>query len=619
MKYRKSKLSALDSIENLPVLHSDPLDLSELQALYLEAPIYNKRKFDKYYPFFFAVGYFESRSLPTGTKLRKMIAEWNSASEHAKLSVKTVYEMRRALETDGYSAFFGNYGQNRGQHRAISSLPDGIREHLFATFRRNWLQPKGPTQQECYEMVREEAKHRGYSEDLLPSCATFTRAIQDQLEREFGVSGPGAVYYARFGQAAFDRKYGNHADRDMSGVPAGACWVFDHMQLDLAVRVPDGGGFAVRRFWVTAVADMRSWKVLYYSLNMREPSTEDIKLVYIAAVMIYGVPDTVYLDNGKDFRSKDFSGQIRKIRVQYSELYLGSILGMTGVRRPLFAIPYNAKTKIIERIFKKWHERFEKVLHVGYTGSTSVDRVEELAAVIKSGNVLHYEDMAMLLDAYVSVMNSRKMRHKEADIDDMSPDEIFEKFGEERQQVDPEVIYRIAGEMSKPRLIAKNGFEDAVVSKVIGYKAMYWADWMYAWQGNGRRVYSRRDTENPRLAWFFSSETHEYLGAASMDYFRTNGLAESDEERARVADVIGKTREQGKMIRAAIKTDGGASGLDILMRKGLGSKQLENGSMRVPAERKCTGTDDVNDFDTSFDFSGGDMPEEEQDFDPDAF
>jgi len=617
MKYRKEKLSALDSGENLPVLHPDALDLEELQALYLEAPIYNKRKFDKYYPFFLSVGYFETGSLPTGTKLRKVIADWNAAAEHAKLSVKSVYEMRKKLETEGYSAFFGNYGQNRGQHRAISSLPDGLREHFFATFRRNWLQVKGPTQQECYEMVKEEARNKGYSEDLLPSCTTFVRAIQDQLERESGVSGPGAVYYARFGQAAFERKYGNHADRDTSGVPAGACWVFDHMQLDLMVRVPDGTGFALRRFWVTAVADMRSWKVLYYSLNMREPSTEDIKLVYIAAAMIYGVPDTVYLDNGKDFRSKDFSGQNRTVRVQYNQLYLGSILGMTGVRRPLFAIPYNAKAKIIERIFKKWHERFEKVIHAGYTGSTTVDRVDELAATIKSGNVLHYEDMAMLLDAYVGSMNARPMKRKEFALNGLSPDEVFEKFGEARPQVDPEVIYRIAGKMSTQRLIEKNGFEDKAVSQIVGYKAKYWADWMYAWQGNGRRVYSRRDLENPRLAWFFSADTHEYLGAASLDYFRTNGLAESEEDRARVAEVIAKTRDQKSLIKSAIKTDGGASGLDILMRKGLGSKQLENGSMRVPAERKRTGTDDALDMDFPVEFLGLDAaPPEGMDFDP---
>lgn len=592
MRYRKAAFSGLNTAENLPVLHADSLDLDELRALYLESPAYNRKRYEKYYPFFLSAGYFIDRELPPFSQLVRVVEEWNRDASHVPVSVKCVYEVARKLQQHGYSALFGRYGQSKGTHRAFSGLPSAVAKHLLKTFRKNFLSSSAPGLEVCYDLVMQEAAHKGVSVDLLPSPVTFYRATLTELEQEKGVSGAGAVYLARYGWEAFDRKYGNYADRDMSSVAAGSCWVFDHAQLDIMVKVPGADGFEVRRFWVTAIIDFKSWKLLYYSMNVKSPCTDDIKTAFLGAVVKYGVPETVYLDNGKDFRSRDFSGQSRKVRVQYSELFLGSILGQMGVKQIKFAIPYNAKVKIVERWFRKMHEMFERVISDGYTGSNPSARTKELAAKIKRQEVVDYEGFVMMFDAYVSWVNGRPMSHKDAARNGLSPDQVFERDGCVLPEADTDVVYRIAGRMSTARMVGRNGFEDAEVSKLIGYTAKYWGDWMLAWQGNGQRVYARREPASPEVAYFFDAADHRYLGAGYLDFFRTAALAETDEERARVAEVMEKTKQHEKRFRSAMKTDGGVSGREILERKARELRPaLAEGTLRVTEERRLTGTD----------------------------
>lgn len=573
----------------------DVLDLDELQRLYCESPDYNRKKYEKYYPFFMDAGYFSTRSLPTYSRLVEMIDVWNANPEHQKLTYKSVVRVEKELREHGYRAFFGSYGQSAGVHLSFSKIDDSaVANHLYQTFRTNYLKASAPTIQTCYRLVQLEAKRVGADVSKLPSATSFDRAVKSELVRKFGVSPASALYRARFGADAWARKFGNYCDRDDDGLLAGNTWVFDHMQLDLMVKTPDG---SVRRFWLTGICDLKSWKLLYYSLNVAAPCTDDIKLAYIGAVSMYGAPERVYLDNGKDFRSKDFSGQTKKVRVAYSELFLRSVLGMTGVEEIKFAIPYNAKVKVIERLFRKMHDNFERVIGDGYTGSTPTARTKELAEVIKRKDVLSYEELIFCLDHFVQWMNDQPMQRKRTELSGLSPNEVFQKFGEQRPAVDAEVLYRIAGRMSSMRQVGRNGFEDSEVSKNRGYRAIYWGDWMLAWQGNGERVYARRDLDSPDVAFFYSEQDHRYLGAGYLDYFRTMTIAGSSEESARVSQAIGSIQGHNRRVAAAIKPNGGTTGRDILTAAAGESLQLITGEVRVPKQKqiaKRTGTDDVS-------------------------
>lgn len=74
------------------------------------------------------------------------------------------------------------------------------------------------------------------------------------------------------------------------------------------------------------------------------------------------IPKVVYQDNGRAFRAKYFTDDKGFTELGFQGLY--SKLGVETV----FARPYNAKAKVIERFFKEFQESFEK-LWPSYIGS----------------------------------------------------------------------------------------------------------------------------------------------------------------------------------------------------------------------------------------------------------
>jgi len=77
------------------------------------------------------------------------------------------------------------------------------------------------------------------------------------------------------------------------------------------------------------------------------------------------VPEYVYQDNGRAFKSKFFNGDSKFEELGFTGVY--QKLGIT----PVYATPYNARAKVIERFFLDFQESFEKLMP-SYIG-TSID------------------------------------------------------------------------------------------------------------------------------------------------------------------------------------------------------------------------------------------------------
>ena len=224
----------------------------EARAL-AEAPDYNRRK---------ALRYLEAFRLIEGLKGETAIQE---ALDKAglELDYKSVMRERARYREEGITALIGKYGKRKG----TSILDDekrfgkGIRE-VYTFFKSLYLKEGAPSLQACYVATVGFAKERGY-EGLIqrgefPSADTF----RDKLRKEIGES---AIYLARYGQAAWNRKYAAFAHRDYTKVKAGAVWVSDHRQLDQLWVMPDG---TKKRVWITVWRDFRTAKWLSWLLHV---------------------------------------------------------------------------------------------------------------------------------------------------------------------------------------------------------------------------------------------------------------------------------------------------------------------------------------------------------------
>ena len=178
-----------------------------------------------------------------------------------------------------------------------------------------------------------------------------------------------------------------HIRRDWSGVPAMGCWVGDHRVLDIWVPRevvdddPDRTGRRRRRWtwarpWLTMYLDARSWRPVAWGLRFASPDANQVMSVFCRGVETHGKPGHVYLDNGKDFRARRFAGG-RKGMIPADQVE--PILTMLDIG-VTWAMPYNAKAKVIEPFFRFMSERFDRTFDT-YLGNTHDKRPEPAKAL----------------------------------------------------------------------------------------------------------------------------------------------------------------------------------------------------------------------------------------------
>ncbi len=506
-----AKMQKLSADEN------EAMSAIDARAL-ADAPEYNRRKAMKYLAAFKAI---------EGLKGEAAI---QAALDKAGLEVdyKSVMRERARYQEQGVAALIGNYGKRKG----YSILDDAKRfgdamRDVYQFFKGVYLKEGAPSLNACYAATLGFAKELGYDAMIqqgdFPSPDTF----YDKVRNEIGES---AIYLHRYGQAAWNRKYAAFAHRDYAKVKAGAVWVSDHRQLDQLWVMPDG---TQKRVWITVWRDFRTAKWLSWLLHVEAPNSEHVFETFCQAVTVWGVPEEIIIDNGKDYRVHDFAGGRKVHRVEADMGKARSLTALLGIRVH-FSAPYNAQTKPVERdflLFKEWCDKMSS----GYFGGNPTERPEVIVPRLEfeQGEVVIGEFVEQVLNKYKS---DGKVHHGR------SRDEVWGEEFEGLKRVSEEALrlyrFRVSGEFT----IRRNGIYD---SKLRDY---YYGVWC---EGNeGRRVYLRRNPKRYQEAWVFDAKTDEYLGVAVLGYWSTAALAKSSLELAKVNEVIRAKKRQKKTLKS---------------------------------------------------------------------
>jgi len=116
-----------------------------------------------------------------------------------------------------------------------------------------------------------------------------------------------------------------------------------------------------------------------YEIMMTE-NTQCIASALRNAIINLGlIPKIVYQDNGKAFRAKYFQN------CDFEEAGFNGVYENLGIKS-VFAKPYNARAKVIERFFLEFQEEFKKLMP-SYTGTS----IENKPAWLKRGEKIHRE------------------------------------------------------------------------------------------------------------------------------------------------------------------------------------------------------------------------------------
>lgn len=491
--------------------------------IYSNAPIWARNKADKY------LLLFQQTKELKGKELKSFISEWNIKHPELKTSYPCYMSAKKKYEAEGISALLAGYGKNSGRTK--------INNEYFEYFKSLYLKEGAPSAYSCWLMTLGLAK-RTDSVDTrdFPSLSTFKRRIIAEIPEQ-------SVYLARYGESAWNKKYAMYIERDYSNVLAGEVWVSDHAQVDVAVRTEDG---KICFPWITAFRDFKTSKWLGWFLHTESPNSDHIFQTFYYSALEYGLPESVYIDNGKDYRAKDFACK-RKVSngEPDNSTHISPMLGLLNIEAR-FSLPYNAQTKPIERDFLKNKELLSKHM-LGYRGGNVVERPEKLKKEIKDNKVLKFADFKILFDDFIeNVLN--KMPSNGKNLKGKCPDEVWSEEFKIKRSISKDALMLFCMRTSKTYSIGRNGIKDSE------FDITYWAEWMSA--SKGQKIYLRRDVNAYQEAWIFDANNDEYMGKAQIAEL-TPAIAKNDIQKSELKKALAIKKRDKKLAQSYIKVQDG--------------------------------------------------------------
>jgi len=300
-------------------------------------------------------------SMSADTFARRWAEAWNLGGGRPHLSARTLQRWARAYGEGGVLALADRRRASRGE-KAIS--PDA-----WVFIQGLYLNEERPTARACYERALAVAGRRGWH---VPSERTVRKYCAD-LDAKVRAAGRDP---RRFRDRCLP-----HVVRDWEQVAAMEVWVGDHRQFDLlwprAVWDSKKGlVWNSYRPWHTVYLDARSWMPATWYAAFDSPNSDRVIGAFVRGVREHGAPAWVYLDNGKDFRAGRFAGGRAKREKAVARDHVEPLLEALGVRA-VWALPYNARAKVVEPWFRLEAERFDKAFET-YCGRDLDHRPERL-------------------------------------------------------------------------------------------------------------------------------------------------------------------------------------------------------------------------------------------------
>lgn len=230
------------------------------------------------------------------------------------------------------------------------------------------------------KLTKSILEKRGY--EYLPCDLTFKRYAENFRKNNYA-----EWVLRREGMKAYHDKVEPYIERDISKIEVGDIIIADGHVLNFQVINPFTG--KPTRATLVGFLDWKSTALIGYEIMMTE-STQCIASALRNSIINLGmIPKVVYQDNGRAFKSRFFQNN------DFDENIFNGVYANLNIHS-VFAKPYNARAKVIERFFLEFQEELEKGMP-SYIGTS----IENKPAWLKRGEKLHQEWHKKLTNNYV--------------------------------------------------------------------------------------------------------------------------------------------------------------------------------------------------------------------------
>ncbi|GBF34113.1 mobile element protein [Desulfocucumis palustris] len=245
-----------------------------------------------------------------------------------------------------------------------------MRDFIIAMFLRN-MKPKGS---HIYEQLKKAAEIKGWK---LPSKATIYRVIDEISKSE--------VVMAHKGKEAWKAEVKPKTKRTYDNLMVMQEIVGDGHKWDIFVNWE---GRAIRAE-LSAWVDLRSRAIVGWCITAKANS-ESIGLALKHAIESYGLPGTIYTDNGKDYLSDYIEAVCKDLDIDIRN-----------------CIPKTPQSKLIERLFREVTDKFSRY-QPGYCGNNPENRPAGFNQnkLLQAGKLMTIDELAEKFATWVKKYNN---------------------------------------------------------------------------------------------------------------------------------------------------------------------------------------------------------------------
>ena len=483
----------------------------------------------------------------------KFIALCAKTDPEHTFSVKTLYRKKKQLETQGAEALIDKRGKGR---QGASSIADVVWD-VFQSF---YLDEAQHPIQKCYEYTLR------YFQEMAPELvadistySTFWRRIQRDIPEPMEVLG-------RQGQKAFRDRCAPYIHRLYEEMASNEWWVADNHTFDVITQGENG---QLHRLYLTAFFDARSG--IFTGCHVTTaPSSQSTLIALRKGILKYGIPENIYVDNGREFLTHDIGGlghRKKKPKDGEERFEVPPVFERLGIKMTN-AIVRNAKAKIIERRFRDVKDHLSRLFET-YTGGNVVEKPEKLKSVLKNGEIpldgSFTDTVETLLDWY---FNQQPYGG-----------EVAADRGKPRQQVYNENLHtkRVAGAEDLSLMLMRSARVQKVTRRgvhldIAGQRLDYWND-DFIFNYMGEKVYFRYDPEDLSAVRVYDLQDR-FIMEVPVDNTAVLTYGASKEE---VKQAMGKVRRLERITKEALEAStvqafGRRTALELVMEQAHESK-----------------------------------------------
>ncbi len=333
-----------------------------------------------------------------------------------KISRGSLHRWKASLDgTEDYTRLIPNY-----KYVSVNEYRTCLMDEEIKIFMGLLLHPNRICIGKAIALTKYKLKEQGQS--FIPADITFRRYAKWFKDNNYD-----KWVLARDGEKALSDKVEPYIKRDASLLDVGDILVADGHKLAFQVINPFTGKPC--RATLVGFLDWKSTALVGYEIMLEENTQCIASALRNAIINLDMIPKIVYQDNGRAFRAKYFTcgsgsdGSKRKRGAfvgepnsfsddkGFGELGFYGLYAKLGIET-VFARPYNARSKVIERFFKEFQEGFEKLMP-SYVGSSIINKPAYLKRNEKFHSNLHndyiptIEETIKMIDMWLKFKNSQ--------------------------------------------------------------------------------------------------------------------------------------------------------------------------------------------------------------------